>query len=110
MATEASLAGMALYGRAWRARLPIKAFIPSKEIANGNMADERAVAIAQIIHRNLIRQTLGLGMVLHNDIFGTELEEVVDSFDFHLVTNHEELYASLVALYDWADFERVLIC
>lgn len=100
MASAASLAGIELHGLAWRAKLQIKAFIPVvPEIEDVSTIPSIAKAIDDRIQRKLPSLSLTL-----NDP-SLELD-----FDFDVCETKDDLISALTNLYDWADFERVLIC
>jgi hypothetical protein len=97
MPSAAAIQGIGKYGLGWRFKLPIAAFVP-KDVPELDI--EEIPTVAQAIARQLRNR---LGTVPQCD----QLERI--SMAIEASTNHEELIRNLDWLYDWADFNRVLI-
>jgi hypothetical protein len=95
MASAAAIEGIGVNGLRWRARLSIKSIIPVVP----NMADEDVEKVALRIKARL-------------DFLSQALEKYgidVPDFELDLVETKEHLTDALTNLYDWADYERILI-
>lgn len=99
MPSEAALAGIQLNGLAWKAQLPIKAFIPVVT----DITDEQAPEFGKAIARQLDKHSFNIGLIISEPLLN------FDDLGFEEVETVEELTDALSDLYDWADFNRVLI-
>lgn len=100
MASAAALTGIQINGLQWRAKLPIKAFIPDDCTAIG---DEHAATAGKIIAKHLAKHEFAIGLII------SDISFTFSDFEFEYVRSQQDLMNALNDLYNWADYERIVI-